>query len=105
MNIEDLRELRNQRLFDTWAGSVAPEKIAASEEAVRRLIDQLMTLGAEPNEATARSLVQQCVSRFNELDDGWICTIEREDIFERLCQALDLCGLSCDEDWLDEREW
>jgi len=45
------------------------------------------------------------VLTFNELNDGWICTIEREDIFDTICEAIELCGLSCDEDWLDDREW
>jgi hypothetical protein len=50
--------------------------------------------------------VRRCVKRFNKLDDGWICTIEREDICDCLAQIVDLCGMDGSADWVDEdRDW
>ena len=71
------------------------------------MIDEVVAIGPALDERTARRLVRQCVLRFNKLlDDGWICTIEREDICEELNRIIELCGFSCDdEDWLAGRDW
>lgn len=53
----------------------------------------------------AREAVAECIRRFNSLDDGWICTIEREDICEQIGRVIDACGFECDEDWVGERDW
>jgi hypothetical protein len=46
------------------------------------------------------------VERYNELDDGFICTIEREELCDILYELGDFCGLDSEEDWVDEwREW
>lgn len=103
---EALRQLRGQRFFGGWDEFVSPDRVEASESSLRRLIDDLLALGPEPTEAAARLAVDECVRRFNALDDdGWICTIEREDIYERIGQAVGACGFDCREDWLDERDW
>jgi hypothetical protein len=97
--------LRGQRHFDGWQEFVTPECIEASEASIRRLIDDLLALGPEPTEEATRRAVAACVRRFNALDDGWIFTTEREDIYERIGRAVAACGFDCQEDWLDEREW
>jgi hypothetical protein len=108
-DLEALRALRDQRFFDGWDGYLAPELVQASDEALRHLVDGLITLGERLRVSAARRLVDECVHRFNELDlsgdHHWICTIEREDIFEQVGRAVELCGFEYDEDWLDEREW
>jgi len=54
----------------------------------------------------ARTAVDACVRRFNDLnDDGWICTIEREDIYEQIGRVIDLCGFDYREEWVGERDW
>jgi len=100
-----LQLLREQRLLGGWDEFVSPERIAASEVSLRHLVDDLLALGPDPTEEAARRAVDECVRRFNALDDGWICTIEREDIYEQIGRIVDLCGFECDEDWLAERDW
>ena len=100
-----LQRLRKERFFEGWDGSVSPEHVAASEDILRRLIDDLLALGPGPTEKAARRAVDACVRRFNKIDDGWICTIEREDISEQIGRVVDACGFDCEEDWLDERDW
>lgn len=56
-------------------------------------------------EPAARASVNDVVRRFNDLDDGWIETMEREDICERIFDILDAAGFEADEDWLGERDW
>jgi hypothetical protein len=104
-DIGGLRCLRDERFFDGWDEFVAPERVAASEASVRRLIDDLIALGPEVSEEVARRAVNECVRRFNDLDDGWICTIEREDIYEQVGRVIDLCGFEYGEDWVGERDW
>jgi hypothetical protein len=100
-----LQRLREQQFFDGWDEFVAPKNVEASEAIVRRLIDDLISLGPQPTEEATRQAVGECVRRFNDIDDGWICTLEREDIYERVSRVVDACGFDCQEDWLDEREW
>lgn len=105
-DIAGLQHLRNERFFANWDEFVSPERIAASEASVRRLVDELLALGAELSEETARATVNECVCRFNALDDAtWICTIEREDIYEQIGRAIDLCGFEYGEDWCSDRDW
>ncbi len=105
VDITALRRLREQRFFDNWDEFIAPEHVEASEANIRRLIDDLIALGPELTEEAARRAVDECVRRFNNVDDGWICTTEREDIYEQVGRIVELCGLECEEDWLDERDW
>src|SRR5262249_2884659 len=99
------KRLHEQRFFDGWDGFVAQEHIEASESSVRRLVDDLITLGPHALEEAVRQAVDECVRRFNDIDDGWICTIEREDIYEQLSRVVDVCGFDCQEGWLDKRDW
>ena len=103
-DIAALTALRGQRFFEAWDGHVPAKNVAASEASVGRLIDELIALGPAPTEKAARRAVAACVRRFNKLDDGWICTIEREDICEQIETVVELCGFECDEDWID-RDW
>ena len=100
-----LEQFHNQRFFAGWDEFVSPKRVAASEASLRRLIDDLLSLSPEPSEEAARLAVDECVLRFNALDDGWICTIEREDIYEQVGRVVDACGFGYDEDWIHEREW
>ena len=102
---ETLEGLRASRFFESWDGSIAPEHIEASEGILCRLIDDLIALGPDRTEDATRRVVEACVQRFNEIDDGWICTIEREDIYEQVGRVVDVCGFEYDEDWLDGRDW
>ena len=100
-----LQQLRQGRFFRAWDGYVSAKRIASSEANIQRLIDELLSLGERLTEDDARRAVDECVRCFNDLDDGWICTIEREDIFEQIGRVIDVCGFDYDEGWLDERDW
>jgi hypothetical protein len=100
-----LRQLRGQRFFCGWDKLDSAHRVEASEAILHRLIDDLLALGPDPTEAATRLAVEECVRRFNALDDGWIYTIEREDICEQIGRVVDACGFDCQEDWLDERDW
>lgn len=105
-DIAGLKQLRDERFFASWGDFVEFERVAASEASVRRLIDDLVALGPELSEEAARDAVDECVRRFNALDDdGWICTIEREDIYEQVGRAIDLCGFEYGEEWVGKRDW
>ncbi len=101
----ELRKLRKERFFESWGDFVDANRIKSAEASIRRLIDELLALGRGRTEAAARHAVALCVRRFNRMDDGWICTIEREDIDEQIGRVIDACGFEYGEDWLDEREW
>jgi hypothetical protein len=106
LDITALQQLREQRFFASWDGSVSPEAIAASEQAIRGLIDHLIALGPAASEVDLQEAVHQCVEHFNELDQGWISTIEREDICDCFGRIVEHCGFDGSADWIAEnREW
>jgi hypothetical protein len=106
LDVTALKQFREQRFFAGWVGSVAPESVAASEQTIRALIDSLVALGPAAPETAVQEAVHDCVERFNELDQGWISTIEREDICDCLSRVVELCGLDSSADWIAEnREW
>jgi hypothetical protein len=104
-DIAGLHRLRDERFFAGWDEFVSPERVAASEASVRHLIDDLIALGPELSEEAARRAVEACVRRFNDIDDGWIVTLEREDIYKQVGRVVDRCGFEYDEDWIGAREW
>ena len=103
--ITELERFREQGFFEGWDEFVATEHVKASEASVQVLVEELLSLGPGLSEETARQAVDQCVRRFNDIDDGWICTIERDDIFEQIAHVVDACGFDCQEDWINERDW
>jgi len=104
-DIDALNRRREQPLPAEWVGNVAGEHIESATGALRQLIDDVVALGPHPQEQAVRAAVDQCVRRLNDLDDGWITTIEREDLCESIYKIVELAGLEGDEDWVEEREW
>ena len=100
-----LQKLRKKRFFEGWDEFIESQHVAASEASMVQLIDDLLKLGPKLTEKAARKAVDKCVQRFNDLDDGWICTIEREDICEQVYTVVEACGFDADEGWLNERDW
>ena len=100
-------------MFSHWAPDVADNLIAAATDAVQRMIDDVVALGADPSKADVRRVVRACVERFNELDkldpESWIFTIEREDISEVIWRVVTLAGFELDEgpddSWTAGRDW
>lgn len=105
VDVAALRAYRERRSFAEWDGYVASEHVAASERSIRRLLGDLIALDPPATEQDARRAVDECVRRFNTLDDGWVCTIEREAIGDCIHDVVGLCGFAWSEDWLDEADW
>lgn len=110
MDPEGLREYRNrldaQRspLFEDRP--IAPDVREACRENVSGTLDLLVALGLEGSSEDALDVLRRCIEPFNELDDGFICTIEREELCEILCEIGDPCGLGGGDDWVDQwRDW
>jgi hypothetical protein len=54
----------------------------------------------------ATEILRQCVERYNELDEGFICTIEREELCDILYKIGECCGPDSEDDRVDEwRDW
>jgi hypothetical protein len=108
-----LQAYREQPIFNHWAPDVSNDRISAARESIKRLINDVLVLGANPQEPDVRSAVGACVRRFNELDrldaESWIFTIEREDISEAIWRVVELAGFELDEgpddSWTANREW
>src|SRR5579862_2234104 len=99
-----LRQHREQPFCAAWSGHVRNAHIASASDSVRQLIDSIIALGANPRMNDVRQAVVDCVLRFNDLDDGWITTIEREDIADAICAVAKLAGFECDDEWIADRE-
>ena len=103
---ERLNALSNASPFQDWEGVVAAGKLDACRrivcEAARRLVES-----AEATKPERAAIVRTAVHRLNEVDDGFICTIEREDLCDHLVAIGTAAGLSSAEidDALDDRDW
>lgn len=100
-----LKQRRQNPPFRDWKGAVANDKIAAAVDKIGKLIDRVVSLGGDPDEEDVRQAVSDCVKQFNELDDGWITTIEREEIGDAILGVVQAAGFEPDDDWIDDREW
>jgi hypothetical protein len=100
-----LKQRRENPPFREWKGSVPDDKIAAAVDSIGKLIDRVVSLGGTPDEEDVRSAASDCVKQFNELDDGWIMTIEREDIADAILGVVQLAGFEADDDWIEDRAW
>jgi len=99
-----LTQLRERSLFATWPVRRRDRQTAAVD-AIRQLISKVIAIGANPNGSDVRLAISACVRTFNALDDGWIATIEREDIAEAIFDVVRLAGFQCDDGWIADREW
>lgn len=103
---ERLAKMRGKRHFKSWDTFVDGKLVTRSEKSIDKLIDDLILLANEPDETKARRAVARCVKRFNKMDDeGWINTIERDDISDVLDDLVSKCGFEPDDDWNEDRDW
>lgn len=87
--------------FSDWP--ITPEQ---GEACWQNLAQTLIALGRRGSVEDATDILRQCIEQYNELDEGFICTIEREELCDTLYEIGDACGLDGDEDWVDKwREW
>ena len=110
MNLAQLREYRKRlsggkdAYFRDWP--ISPQTREACWQNLADTVDGLIALGPQASAEDASDTLRRCVERYNELDDGFICTIEREQLCDILYEIGDLCGLDSEEEWVDEwRDW
>ena len=101
MDIEQLRQVRAEIGFPDW-----PEQREAVEDLLRGTVDALLALGPSAGEAAVMDRLRAAVGRLNEMDDGFIGTLEAEDLCNALYRIGEAAGVSLDEEWVDEhRDW
>lgn len=90
--------------FADW--EIEPEQREACRRNLVETVDALIALGRDGSVEDATAILQRCVERFNDLDEGFICTLEREELCGILYEIGGYGGLDDEEDWVDEwREW
>jgi hypothetical protein len=90
--------------FHDWP--ISARKRRACWQNLAGTLDALVALGPRGSVKAATDLLRKCVEKFNRLDDGFICTIEREELCDILYEIGDMCGLNGGDDWVDEwRDW
>jgi hypothetical protein len=110
MNIASLTAYR-KRLTDEKASyfsdwPVSPEQREACWQNLAQTTDSLLALGPQGTVEDASDVLRRCVERYNELDEGFIGTIEREELCDILYALGDECGLGGEDEWVDEwRDW
>src|SRR5262245_3672857 len=90
--------------FADWP--VKPEQREACWQNLAQTVDALIALGRRGTVEDATDILRRCVERYNELDEGFICTIDREELCDILYEIGGYCGMDSEEDWVDEwRDW
>lgn len=100
------KRLADEKLtfFDDWP--ITPDQREACWQNLAQTLDGLVSLGRRGKVEDATAVLRGCVERYNELDEGFICTIEREELCDILYEIGELCGLVSSDDWVDEwRDW
>jgi hypothetical protein len=110
MDLDGVRAYRTRldldggSFFDDWP--IEPKQRAACRATLIGCLDALIALGPGAAKDDALDVLRQCIEAYNELDEGFICTIEREELCDHLYEIGDLCGLKDEGDWVDEwRDW
>jgi len=101
-NIEQLRQLRETVDFSDWV-----DRREETEDLLRATIDALIALGPGARRESVVVRLRGAVEGLNALDtDGFIGTIEREDLCDLLYKIGEAAGVSADDEWVDEyRDW
>ena len=106
-----LQEMQKRTPFTSWEGYTDEEAIEDSRAVYRETIQSLIELGPEPDRERVLAILGQYVEAFNALDakyDGYIETIERENIcdtVEEMAAACGLQGIRCDDVPGEGRDW
>lgn len=110
MDINALTEYRKRltddkdSYFSDWP--VKPEQREACWLNLARTVDALIALGPGGTAEDASVILRGCVEQYNDLDDGFILSMEREDLSSILYEIGEFCGLDSEDEWVDEwREW
>jgi hypothetical protein len=105
---QTLEDLRRQTPFPSWTGYVELAVLRAARRIIRDTIDALIERGPEAPEPLRIDEMHHCIERFNALDaeEGFIATIEREDICGLLDELAGLIDLDDYDDCLtSRRDW
>jgi hypothetical protein len=92
-----LAALRRQQPFARWKGDRPAAAITAAHRIFRSTIDQLIALGPTPTRVAAEPILRACIDQFNRLNaahDGFIETMEREDIADHFARVVHVAGLA-----------
>jgi hypothetical protein len=101
-HLEQLRQLRGRVSFPDWDAGHRRDV----ENLLRAMIDELLALGPGARDEAVMDKLRGAVEGLNQLDDGFIGTIEREDLCDALYKIGEAAGVSADEEWVDEyRDW
>jgi hypothetical protein len=110
MNPTGLREYRDrldtekEAFFRDWP--ISAEVREACRQNLAATVDALIGLGPDAPAAAVSDVLGRCVERYNDLDNGFIGTIEREELADILYEVGRLAGMDDEDDWLEEwREW
>ena len=107
MDIAQLEELKRSELLSEWMDYVDEADVLACRKILRDTIDKLLDAGPKKVTELGPSIITEAVRALNEIDTGFICTIEREDLCEFFEDLGEQCGLSAEdiEEALENREW
>jgi len=110
MNIESLTKFRKrltderESYFAEW--EMEPDQREACWQNLALTLDALIALGQQGSVKNSTEILRRCVEQYNELDDGFICTIEREELCDIMYEIGGYCGLDGDGAWVDAwRDW
>jgi hypothetical protein len=105
--MSDLVKLREANFLKGWSPSLSEEEVSKIRAIIEKGIDELIQISDRGSKDEKLSILKTIVININEADEGFICTIEREDLCEFLFEVGEAVGVDGDsvEDVLSERDW
>ena len=103
-----LPQMLRERIFATWSSMWPPRVVKEARRIVRDATRDLIVLQAKGTKRQRTSVLKRIVTELNALDDveGFIETVEREEIVARIDALAALVGLSNEDEALTgHRDW
>ena len=107
MHLDRLNSLRTATFLKQWSPGVSQENIAKTRSVIEHGIDEMLILGSDASEAARIQALSAIVRSLNDADDGFICTLEREDLCDFFFAMGEHEGISdrAVQEVLEERDW
>ena len=107
MDVDRLKVLRSAAFLEQWTPGVSKGDVEKTRSIIERGIDEIVGLGPEASESACVEVLRAIVRALNEADDGFICTLEREDLCDFLFAIGGRAGVreSAVQEVLEERDW
>lgn len=106
---QTIKELLDRAKLLEWEDCIPENALVKVRELLQKTMEEIFTIKPTPKNRKGRKIIKECVHNLNTLNmeyNDFICTTEREDLCEILCNLLEFLGVESPEEVIEEnRNW